>query len=385
MDKRVILAKAGAGKTYTLCEEIEVEKRNLIIAYTNRNINNIKKELVKRYQVIPENTVICTFHSFLYHNFIKTFESLILDYYDVLTFTSKGISMLASPQATIPRGEFRISNPKYTDISQIGHYINNNKYYVDLFSDLVMRIKKGRKYNLLKLGIQEIKKFYDCIYIDEFQDFREKDYQILEALIKSVDNILLVGDYYQHSVNAQNNSGKPFRLAGKKLVDYEQYKEILGDLGLKVDEKKLNKTRRCPKEICDFISKNLNIDLDASADNQNDGKVYILKTMEEIIKILDNDNIVKLMYNNATDYIFNSLTWGNSKGDTYSSCCVILTSTFEDIGSDKFEISYNTTINKLYVALSRTSGNLYILKYSLFKEVEDLYKKEKIVQELFDK
>ena len=41
MDKRVILAVAGSGKTYTICSEIDISKRNLIIAYTNQNIKNI--------------------------------------------------------------------------------------------------------------------------------------------------------------------------------------------------------------------------------------------------------------------------------------------------------------------------------------------------------
>lgn len=45
MAKRIILAVAGAGKTYHICHKIDPTKRNLIIAFTHENIHNIQKEL----------------------------------------------------------------------------------------------------------------------------------------------------------------------------------------------------------------------------------------------------------------------------------------------------------------------------------------------------
>ena len=45
MAKTVILAVAGAGKTYHICHNIDPAKRNLILAFTHENINNIQKEL----------------------------------------------------------------------------------------------------------------------------------------------------------------------------------------------------------------------------------------------------------------------------------------------------------------------------------------------------
>ena len=43
MAKKVMLAVAGAGKTYYICHKIDFRKKNLIIAYTHENIHNIKK------------------------------------------------------------------------------------------------------------------------------------------------------------------------------------------------------------------------------------------------------------------------------------------------------------------------------------------------------
>lgn len=40
-----MLAVAGAGKTYTLCNSIDINEKNLILAYTNENVHNITNEL----------------------------------------------------------------------------------------------------------------------------------------------------------------------------------------------------------------------------------------------------------------------------------------------------------------------------------------------------
>ena len=47
----------------------------------------------------------------------------------------------------------------------------------------------------------------DKIEIDEFQDFREDDYELIVKLTKRLNNVVLVGDYYQHSVSGRNNTG----------------------------------------------------------------------------------------------------------------------------------------------------------------------------------
>ena len=43
MAKRVMLAVAGAGKTYHICHEIQPDKRNLIVAFTHANIKKHSK------------------------------------------------------------------------------------------------------------------------------------------------------------------------------------------------------------------------------------------------------------------------------------------------------------------------------------------------------
>ena len=67
MAKKVILAVAGAGKTYHICHAIDPTKKNLILAYTHENIHNIQKELCDAHGCVPELTTVMTFHAFVYH------------------------------------------------------------------------------------------------------------------------------------------------------------------------------------------------------------------------------------------------------------------------------------------------------------------------------
>ena len=54
MAKKVILAVAGAGKTYHICHNFDENKRNLILAFTHENINNINRELFDAHGRIPK-------------------------------------------------------------------------------------------------------------------------------------------------------------------------------------------------------------------------------------------------------------------------------------------------------------------------------------------
>lgn len=367
MARKVILAVAGAGKTYHICHNIDKNKKNLILAYTHENIKNIRKELFGAFGCIPELTTILTFDSFVYRYMVLPYESSILKFFDEEKFVTKSITYFDEPEPKIINGK---TNPKYVKKEKIGHYINKKGfYYGKNISELITYIGEGKS-RLIKKIATNINKFYDNILIDEFQDFREYDFDLITSLAKEVDNITLVGDYNQHSVSATNNSGKPFK-NGKNDVLYDDFKSKIINLGFEVDENILRNSRRCPKDICDFINKKLKIKI--THNNNNLGKVIFVK--DNIENIIDDDSIVKLIYKEANKYNFKVVNWSYSKGDTFDSVCVILTDTFENIDDEEFfcDKLSKITINKLYVALTRTKGNLYIIKQSDFKKIKTKY------------
>ena len=88
---------------------------------------------------------------------------------------------------------------------------------------------------MLQRAAARLNLFYDRVFIDEFQDFREHDYDLIIELSKILNSVLLVGDYYQHSVSAINNSGKPFK-SKKNGISYADFVAELKRLKFEIDE-----------------------------------------------------------------------------------------------------------------------------------------------------
>ena len=161
MDKRVILAVAGAGKTYHICHSIDPQKRNLILAYTHENIHNINKELIAAHGHIPELTTVMTFDSFVYRYFICPYEPTIAQHFGKNDFQSKGITTVDPPRQTIEYNHRMVANPKYQSKDRLGHYVTKGKqYYCATISELVMYVKKGRE-SIIKRGAARLNLFFD--------------------------------------------------------------------------------------------------------------------------------------------------------------------------------------------------------------------------------
>ncbi len=358
MDKRAILAVAGAGKTYYLCRNIDPKKRNIILAFTNQNVSNIIRELIRGFGQVPEDTLVMTFHKFRYKFMIRPFDAFIGRAYGHEYFRSNGVSILQPPKPMI-NGKY---NPLYKKNTILDHYVVNNAYYSDRLSELILKAKLENQ-TLLELACANIKRFFDCVYIDEMQDYREEDWTLLEKIVESFDSILLVGDYYQHSVSGTNNHGIPFQKGkGKSKVNvtYDQYKKDLEKLGLEVDDKALLRSRRCSQEVCNFVSQKLGLKIDS--EGINSGHIVFMNDTEGIKSIIHDDAVPKLVWNQPEKYKHRAITWGYSKGDTYSSVCIILTSAYAKLCDDDFKLPISqNSINKLYVALTRSSGDVYLV------------------------
>lgn len=371
MAKRVILAVAGAGKTYHICHEIDPTKRNLILAFTHENIHNIQKELCDAHGCVPELTTVSTFDSFVYHQLVLPYEPSIAEHFGCPKFVSRGICTIDPPPQTIKNTKGNpVANPLYKKKDRLAHYVTmRGQYYCATLSELVLQIKKNRK-SLIKRVAARLNLFYDCVLIDEFQDFREYDYELIMALAKQLNDVVLVGDYHQHSVSATNNSGKPFKNKSTD-VSYDAFIAELQKSGFEVDLTTLDKSRRCSAEICNYVSEKLRISITSSGDHS--GAVRWIE--DDPTSVLDDDRIIKLVFQEAGKYSFPALNWSYSKGDTVDSACVILTDGLDNLDSDKFNPVRvkPSTLNKLYVAMTRSRGDLYLMKASTFKAIKDAY------------
>lgn len=371
MAKRVILAVAGAGKTYHICHSIDPVKRNLVLAFTHENVFNIQRELIDAFGAVPKLTTVSTFDSFVYHNFILPYEPSIGAHFGCDQFVSKGITLIDPPPQRIKSSSGKlIPNKKYFAKGRLRHYVDGGlRYYCATLSELALQVKCG-KAALVVRAAERLNLFYDEVSIDEFQDYRKHDYDLILKLSKALNSVTLVGDFFQHSVSGKNNSGKPFA-KGKAEVGYREFLERLEKEGFEIDEITLNESRRCAPAVCSFVSEKLGIKITSSGNY--DGEVIWVE--ENLDSILSDDRIIKLVYKDSDRYAFRSVNWSYSKGDTMNATCVVLTDAFEKMQEDDFSLEgvSRATINKLYVALTRSRGNVYLIRASVFKTVRDRY------------
>lgn len=368
MDKRVILAVAGSGKTYYLCNNLDPKKKNLVLAFTHENVGNLLSEMVKAYGKVPELTSVMTFDAFMYRLLLKPYEYAIPIFFDC-EFISKGITMINAPTISVQKGGKKVPNPQYVSKYCLEHYVTKTGYYYcDRLAELILQVKIGKE-KLVSHACKKLNDFFDGIYIDEFQDYRKYDYDLLMQITKYMNHILLVGDYYQHSVSGTNNSGKPFSTK-TSIVSYNEFIKELKRQKLEVDSQSLSYSRRCSIEVCDFVRDRLGIEI--YGNKERDGRIIIVDNIETARKIIEDNSITKLVYQNAAKCPYYAVNWSYSKGDTMKTTCVILASTTDvllDFKQKCYQIA-PSTLNKLYVALTRATGDVYIISSEIMKKLK---------------
>ena len=379
MGARIILAVAGAGKTYSICDGLPREGKSLILAFTNSNIKNIVHELElawkRKYKaVLPETIKVMTFDSFVYRYCIAPYLNTISAFFGCANGKIGGVTVMDPPtiERRLPGGS-SIRRPKYNKDNLL-HYIDGQgRFYVQNMTELICYVKK-RGLSLLRKVTDATNIFWEHVLIDEFQDFREFDSEFIQKWARKLNDVVLVGDYYQHSVAAKGNAGKPFKIK-KRMVDYTTFVGGLQNQGFIVDVKSLSKSRRCPECVCEFIRNKLKISISSISDEP--GSVHWVG-MNEAEEILSNDDVVKLVEKNAKECPFNAINWSYSKGDTYQKVCVILTTNLDHLKTSAIDPSISViTKNKLYVALTRTASELYLMPYSVFKDWKQNNREEK--------
>ncbi len=321
MDKIVINAVAGAGKSSMIIEDLDLEKRIAILTYTRANQNELKKNVIKRFKHLPRNIHIFGLFEFLYSFCYMPLQNL---------YPNRGICF-DTPHF--------MAQSYYTRDGRI--YANKlSKYLIDKKVDFHKRIER----------------YFDKIYIDEIQDLSAYDFDWMLSLAELCIPVKLVGDFYQSTFSSSRHGNKRKSLH----VNYDIYKKYFTDKGYHFDETTLSASHRCSENVCTFISSNLGINI--SSHKQNEGIVEKVDNVERIKEILDNDDIKKLFYQKHYSFTCNSDNWGNSKGLTFKDVCVILNPSTTNLFDGKLNTLAPQTLAKLYVACSRTKGNLYFVE-----------------------
>lgn len=332
MDKKLILAVAGAGKTTSIINKLNENDSFLIVTYTKNNYEDIKKEVIKKFNGIPEKIKIYTYFSFLYNFCFKPFEKLS---------QSKGI-------------QYSVITEKRANSKQIEYYMN--RYSKKMFS---ARLSKLCNDFIIDKVIKRIERYFNNFFIDEIQDFAGNDFDFIKKLINCNSNILYVGDFYQHTFNTSRDGNKNCNL----FDDYDGYLKIFlsNTKNFIIDNKTLIKSRRCTKSVCDFVRNEIKIDI--YSEKENISIIREIVDEEHIKEMMQNNSIIKLFYKNSKKYNGNTENWGNSKGKTYENICVILNDkTYKLFKDNNLSNLAPSTKNKFYVACTRTKNNLFFIQ-----------------------
>ena len=331
--KKLILAVAGSGKTKLVIETLNLEQRFLIITYTNNNYKTIKRRIATRFGYIPNNITILKFFDFIYSFCAKPF----------LFFEHKLKGIYWDEAPTFTRTLKSEDYKRYITKSNLLYY-NRISKFIEITGTIPLIIEK-------------LEKFYDYFIIDEFQDLGGHDFNLIMALSQAKTEFLYVGDFFQHTFTTSLDGATNINLYN----DYSKYIKRLQNQNINVDTKTLLKSHRCPPAICQFISDNLGIKMES---NRTDETVIQIVNLEQIEEILSNNEIIKLVYNSSNKLPYYSKNWGDCKGeDDYHDTCIIMTkSGTKSLDKGDLKNLVSSTKNKLYVALSRTKGDCYILR-----------------------
>lgn len=341
MDKRVVLAVAGAGKTTYIIDQLKEDSRALLVTYTDNNTRGLKNKVIKKFGCIPEGIKILSYFKFLYSCCFKPLCGYELK--------AKGVNFEAP---LLMRGSK-----------------NQNQYYFDTGK----RIYSNRlalylmHHNKMQAVIGRLERYFEHIFIDEVQDFSSYDFDFLCQLINGAYSLKMVGDFYQKTFATSRDGNKGSSL----FSDYNNYTEELIKNGFDLDVLTLLKSHRCPPEICDFIADNLDIHIESH--KTISGNIEFIDSDEDIDALFKNDSVVKLFYQSSNKYPGNTDNWGNVKGlDDFEDVCVVLNpTTLRAYKNNTLSNLALTTKNKFYVACTRTKRNLYFIDEANLKKYKN--------------
>ncbi|ODP96509.1 DNA helicase UvrD [Salinivibrio sp. SS3] len=334
MDKRVVLAVAGSGKTQHIIDKLDINSRTLIVTYTVNNTINLKKRILRKFGVMPKGVRVYTYFSFLLSFCVRPIIGSDMKI--------KGVSY-SEP----PRFAKRYTPEHY--VSQ-GHRLYHNRI-------AKMMIDSGHVPDI----IRRIEKYFDFFCVDEVQDFAANDFNLLCEFSTIDIEVLCVGDFFQHTFDTSRD--------GKTLKNlhnnYGSYLYKLECAGYTIDLNTLSHSHRCSPTVCRFVTEKLGITI--SSHRQDEVDIALIDDIAHVERLFSDDSIVKLFFKESYKYIGWTENWGNTKGlDDFSDICIVLNqTTFKAYKKEQLSTLAPSTLNKLYVACTRAKGSVYFVSQNL--------------------
>lgn len=334
---KVFVACAGSGKTTHIVDEaMKINGNVLITTFTDSNSYEIFNKFIEKYGYKPSNIFIIPWFTFQLDHLIRPYQ---------LSFLNEKITNVCMVQGKSLN--FKKSNDKK-------YYLNNGEIYSDKIAFLA-----NNTLNVDNNTINRLKRIFDCIFIDEFQDFAGYDLEIVKYLAINNMNIEIVCDPRQHTYSTHYDS-KNHKYASEPL----NYIQTMCKDIFEIDDYTLNGSYRCPQNTIRYASE-IFPELPQSNSNKKyqigDGIVFV-KESECDIFLASTPDILQLRYSKKTPVNSNYAvsTFGCSKGLTVENTIIYPTATMlKAISSNDF--SKLSSKSDLYVALTRAKHKTAIV------------------------
>ncbi|TXI08185.1 MAG: hypothetical protein E6Q76_07625 [Rhizobium sp.] len=230
---RVVLACAGSGKTTGIARDAcgDGGRRSALITYTINGAGELTKAAYAVHAgAVPPNITISTWYAFLLRHFVRPYQN-----------------HLYGPR--VARINFiRGQSARFTKASDIRrHYFSREGIiYLDKVSKFACEAIKRTN----GLPIRRFERIFDRLYIDEGQDLQGFDLDLVELLLQSGTEVVLVGDHRQATYST-NDSRKNKKFARANIVDKfaEWAKRGLCQVEYQTE------SRRCVQAICDLADR----------------------------------------------------------------------------------------------------------------------------------
>lgn len=364
MRNTLLIASAGAGKTYELVKRaINQKETSLITTFTKEN----EKEIIKiiydlNHGAIPHHITVQTWFSFLLENGVKPFQG------SLISNNITGLHLVNQKSGIRYRNKGGIPVPfKETDIK---HHYFNNKYeiYSDKISKFSLKCDQKSNGNVF----DRLEKIYKHIYIDEVQDLAGHDLTFIQKLLNTSIILTMAGDprqvtYLTHfpSVNKKYSEGK--------------IEEFLRDKGLadKVffDNETLVDSRRNCQFICEYSNRLFPYYPAAKSiqyEENNHIGMFLVKE-KDTKKYLNSFNPLQLRYNRGVrvNSNYTALNFGEAKGKTVDHVLIYPTKEIVKwIKDNSYSLKFKSRC-QFYVALTRAKFSVGIV-WNELEKVEGL-------------
>lgn len=175
-----LYAGAGTGKTRTIIEKINLLLKNevdpnkiLAITFTVKAAQELKLRLKN------ENVLVFTFHGLCYQELEKTGIKINIENPEYLPFNQLELLKISNYKNSLKKRRPPLVYYEYQ------RYLNLNKQ-IDFDDLLLLFLNKTHK--------EQYKTKFDYIFIDEFQDTNNLQYEVLKRLIGPMTKVFAVGD-----------------------------------------------------------------------------------------------------------------------------------------------------------------------------------------------